>query len=156
MNRLVKLFGVVISLVTHVIAASVAWISSSSVQIHRASVAALLLTFSGLIPFAIAVNLLLSCYCRLGEQLQDGDRMNANDFVKRLLSSFAYGIAGIMAVTGTVFIAIVVVPPGLDGKELVAGLLAIVFAVLCAFVDLTMALVLICGACCIQAYEPLN
>jgi len=61
-----------------------------------------------------------------------------------------------MAVTGTVFIAIVVVPPGLDRKELVAGLLAIVFAVLCAFVDLTMALVLICGACCIQAYEPLN
>jgi len=87
MNSLVKLFGVVISLVTHVIAASVAWISSSSVQIHRASVVALLLTFSGLIPFANAVNLLLNCYCRLGEQLQDGDRMNANDFVKRLLSS---------------------------------------------------------------------
>ena len=156
MKSLVKRFGVVISLVTHVIAASVAWISPSSVQIHRASVAALLLTFSGLIPFAIAVNLLLSCYCRLGEQLQDGDRMNANDFVKRLLFSFAYGIAGIMAIMGLVFIAIGVAAPGLDGKELAAGVSTIVFAVLCAFVDLTMALVLIRGACCIQAYEPLN
>jgi len=76
--------------------------------------------------------------------------------VKRLLFSFAYGIAGIMAITGLVFIAIGVAAPGLDGKELAAGVSTIVFAVLCAFVDLTMTLVLIRGACCIQAYEPLN
>ena len=105
LKNLVRPFSVAISFVAHVIAASVAWIAPSSSYVHGASVAALLLTCSALPSFCIGVNCCFSGFdCHL--QGQDGDRQDIREFLKRLLLFFAFGIAAITALTGSVFIAI--------------------------------------------------
>ena len=155
LTNLVRPFSVAISFVAHVIAASVAWIAPSSSYFHGASVAALLLTCSALPSFCIGVNCLFSGFdCHL--QGQDGDRQDIREFLKHLLLFFAFGIAAITALTGSVFIAIGLATAGLDGRELAAGVSTIIFAGFGSFVDLTAVAALVWGAFCIPAYEPLD